>query len=349
MGKPAAGSGGSWGPPGSGGHGPATQLEIAELNRRFNVVNSRAESFQARRPQPAQRQVDPFGAHVDVRTCGRQAQEDPFGSQHRQTRRSPSAQSPETTMSSMLRFAMSKETRNPSRLASASRSVQSRRAMSGTTNESADQGLSWSTMKKSASSSAVRGVDVAMSRLDPESCFTWNSSHERHPTREKLRLEGPATVHALLQEPSSRTQSPAPRKASAPHGGEPRTSASSPVSSRPSSVASSIGVLKSQDMKFATSGKWYPHPATHRGQLRLSSPRAVTQKVDPAKNIGNSCPFWEADTQRLARSMSAPGAKLALPEKSLRWVSQDHWDNPAFQSAWKVNLTKPHPPALHSG
>lgn len=264
-------------------------------------------------------------------------------------------------MSTMLRFAMSKETRNPSRLASAAGRNRSSEGWAGNSLSElsagllplalpADHGLSWSTMKRSASSPAVRGVDVAMSRLDQEACFTWNSSHERTPTREKIRLEGPATIHSTLQEPLSRMQSPALRKRGV-HGAEPKTpaSCSSPTSSRPSSVASSIGVVKAQDMKFATSGKLYTHPSTNRGQLKLSTPRAVTLKADPAKNKANSCPFWEADTQRFAKSVVAPGAKLGLPEKSMRWVSQDQWDNPALQSTWKVTLARPHPPALESG
>lgn len=99
------------------------------------------------------------------------------------------------------------------------------------------------------SSPAVRGVDVAMSRLEQEACFTWNGSHERTAKREKHRLEGPVTAHSVLQEPLSQTQSPTQRKR-AVHDADLRTSTSCPAvrfaqspSSTPSSAASSIGVL----------------------------------------------------------------------------------------------------------
>jgi len=85
--------------------------------------------------------------------------------------------------------------------------------------------------------------------------------------------------------------------------------------------------------------RWYPHPSTGRGTLKLSQPKALWMGVDPGKDTGHQCPFFEASKHRFAQSQKLPDARPRTPTKSLRWRSSDAWDNPDNHFTMKVTQT----------
>mmetsp|Transcript_97344 Transcript_97344/g.172349 ORF Transcript_97344/g.172349 Transcript_97344/m.172349 type:complete len:235 (-) Transcript_97344:70-774(-) len=93
--------------------------------------------------------------------------------------------------------------------------------------------------------------------------------------------------------------------------------------------------------------RWYPHPATMRGTLKLSKPAALLWGVDPKKDQGHKCPFWEAEEHRFAKVAGLPEARPRTPTRAKRWSSDAEWDNPNNHATLKVNHSLPRPARQH--
>jgi len=85
--------------------------------------------------------------------------------------------------------------------------------------------------------------------------------------------------------------------------------------------------------------RWYPHICANRGTLKLTQPRALLSGADPLKDTGHTCPFWEAESHRFASVTKLPDARPRTPTKSLRWRSNDAWDDPQNHFTMKVTQT----------
>mmetsp|Transcript_112228 Transcript_112228/g.312339 ORF Transcript_112228/g.312339 Transcript_112228/m.312339 type:complete len:263 (-) Transcript_112228:213-1001(-) len=90
---------------------------------------------------------------------------------------------------------------------------------------------------------------------------------------------------------------------------------------------------------FMMNTRWYPHICASRGSLKLSQPRALLQGVDPLKDTGHKCSFWEAEEHRFSSISNLPDAKPRTPTRSLRWRSSEAWDNPQNHFTMKVTQT----------
>mmetsp|Transcript_67589 Transcript_67589/g.209087 ORF Transcript_67589/g.209087 Transcript_67589/m.209087 type:complete len:271 (+) Transcript_67589:72-884(+) len=91
--------------------------------------------------------------------------------------------------------------------------------------------------------------------------------------------------------------------------------------------------------------RWYPHTCANRGSLKLTQPKAMLMGVDPIKDKGHECPFWEADRHRFAAVSTLPGARPKTPPKSLRWRKEEAWNNPQNHFTMKVTQTMRSPGA----
>merc|ERR1712151_969968 len=70
-------------------------------------------------------------------------------------------------------------------------------------------------------------------------------------------------------------------------------------------------------------------------------PLALLAGVDPQKDAGHACPFWEGEKHRFAAVRGRPEAQMAVPTRSLRWKSDEHWNNPTNQFSMKVTQSLP--------
>jgi len=86
----------------------------------------------------------------------------------------------------------------------------------------------------------------------------------------------------------------------------------------------------------AMNSRWYPHISLTRGTLKLTAPQALAYGVDPGKDTGHVCPFFEGPKHRFEAVKSLPEASLKIPDKSMRWLSDDHWQNAATQTSLKI-------------
>lgn len=86
----------------------------------------------------------------------------------------------------------------------------------------------------------------------------------------------------------------------------------------------------------AMNSRWYPHISLNRGTLKLTAPQALAYGVDPGKDTGHVCPFFEGPKHRFEAVQSLPEASLKIPDKSLRWLSDDAWQNAATQTSLKI-------------
>eukprot|EP00930_Biecheleria_cincta_P045161 TRINITY_DN31133_c0_g1_i1.p1 TRINITY_DN31133_c0_g1~~TRINITY_DN31133_c0_g1_i1.p1 ORF type:complete len:241 (-),score=61.69 TRINITY_DN31133_c0_g1_i1:35-757(-) len=112
------------------------------------------------------------------------------------------------------------------------------------------------------------------------------------------------------------------------------------MSSRPSSSlgdpAQPQQGLTEFEASRAMNSRWYPHVSLNRGTLKLTAPQALAYGVDPGKDHGHVCPFFEGPKHRFEAVQSLPEAKLKIPDKSLRWLSDDHWNREATQTSLKI-------------
>eukprot|EP00439_Symbiodinium_sp_Y106_P084942 s327_g27.t1 len=69
--------------------------------------------------------------------------------------------------------------------------------------------------------------------------------------------------------------------------------------------------------------RWYPHPSLTRGSLKLSTPAALAQGVDPEKDKGHQCPFFEGSKHRFKDVQDRPDAQLRESMRSMKWKSED--------------------------
>eukprot|EP00440_Ansanella_granifera_P034435 gb/GFBE01037357.1/.p1 GENE.gb/GFBE01037357.1/~~gb/GFBE01037357.1/.p1 ORF type:complete len:239 (+),score=44.55 gb/GFBE01037357.1/:1-717(+) len=111
--------------------------------------------------------------------------------------------------------------------------------------------------------------------------------------------------------------------------------------SRPESAASQRSSAVVEDLsEFAAAqamnSRWYPHPSLNRGTLKLNPPAALGFGVDPLKDTGHQCPFWEGKKHRFKDVQSLPSATLQTPAKSMRWKSEEVWNNQNMHASLKI-------------
>eukprot|EP00913_Durusdinium_trenchii_P007668 g7204.t2 len=86
----------------------------------------------------------------------------------------------------------------------------------------------------------------------------------------------------------------------------------------------------------AMNGKYYPHPSLMRGTLKLSRPKALAYGVDPGKDHGHECPFFEGAKHRFKDVQSLPEAQLRESTRSLKWKSDENWNNQSMHASLKI-------------
>jgi hypothetical protein len=111
---------------------------------------------------------------------------------------------------------------------------------------------------------------------------------------------------------------------------------SSRPSTSPGDSARSQQGLTEFEASRAMNSRWYPHVSLNRGTLKLTAPQALAYGVDPGKDTGHVCPFFEGPKHRFEAVQSLPEAQLKIPDKSLRWLSDDHWNRQATQTSLKI-------------
>jgi len=146
-----------------------------------------------------------------------------------------------------------------------------------------------------------------------------------------VRMGSMATAGSTLATSSQR-----PRPASRPASSGSTVTATDLGSPRSGSTAVAHAAAKAA---ATMNSRWYPHASSGRGTLKMSQPRALWMGVDPGKDTGHQCPFWEASKHRFAESQRLPEARPRTPTKSLRWRSADAWDNPDNHFSMKVTQT----------
>eukprot|EP00931_Biecheleriopsis_adriatica_P114756 TRINITY_DN9066_c0_g1_i1.p1 TRINITY_DN9066_c0_g1~~TRINITY_DN9066_c0_g1_i1.p1 ORF type:complete len:267 (+),score=44.34 TRINITY_DN9066_c0_g1_i1:77-802(+) len=86
----------------------------------------------------------------------------------------------------------------------------------------------------------------------------------------------------------------------------------------------------------AMNSRWYPHPSLTRGTLKLSAPSALAFGVDPLKDTGHQCPFFEGKKHRFKDVQSLPSATLKVPTKSMKWTDANAWNDPSMHASTKI-------------
>jgi len=82
--------------------------------------------------------------------------------------------------------------------------------------------------------------------------------------------------------------------------------------------------------------RWYPHPSLTRGSLKLSTPAALAQGVDPEKDKGHQCPFFEGSKHRFKDMQDRPDAQLRESMRSMKWKSEDLWNSQEVHKSLKI-------------
>jgi len=98
----------------------------------------------------------------------------------------------------------------------------------------------------------------------------------------------------------------------------------------------SVGEMTEFQASLAMNSRWYPHPSLGRGTLKLTSPAALAFGVDPLKDTGHQCPFYEGKKHRFKDVQSLPEARPRTPPKSLRWKSDEHWNKQENHASLKI-------------
>jgi len=86
---------------------------------------------------------------------------------------------------------------------------------------------------------------------------------------------------------------------------------------------------------------WCPHPSLLRGVCRLNKPRALDWGIDLTHAPGWDCPFWDAPRHRFDSVAAQPEARPVTPTRSLRWRTDDDWNNNEMHPAWKITQSLP--------
>lgn len=92
---------------------------------------------------------------------------------------------------------------------------------------------------------------------------------------------------------------------------------------------------------FSDERKWYPHPSLRRGEIGMTLPAVLANGVDPQKDVKRTCPFYQADHNRLKRMQKMPEAKPRTPPRSKRWFDEEAWNDPANHAHLKVTQVAP--------
>mmetsp|Transcript_38415 Transcript_38415/g.86582 ORF Transcript_38415/g.86582 Transcript_38415/m.86582 type:complete len:284 (+) Transcript_38415:97-948(+) len=119
-------------------------------------------------------------------------------------------------------------------------------------------------------------------------------------------------------------------------GGSVGTSRPSSSASMGSAVAGQSAMEAQMAASLTMNTRWYPHSSTARGTLKLTQPKALLLGVDPIKDKAHECSFFEADKHRFSSITKLPNARPRTPTKSLRWRSNEAWDNPDNHFTMKV-------------
>ncbi|CAE7247914.1 unnamed protein product [Symbiodinium natans] len=82
--------------------------------------------------------------------------------------------------------------------------------------------------------------------------------------------------------------------------------------------------------------RWYPHPSLTRGSMKLSTPAALAQGVDPQKDKGYQCPFFEGSKHRFKDVQDQPDAQLRESMRSMKWKSADLWNSQEMHKSLKI-------------
>jgi len=120
----------------------------------------------------------------------------------------------------------------------------------------------------------------------------------------------------------------------------PSASASASAAAAPAEL-SELSYDPQTAMSMTMNTRWYPHACSQRGELKLTGPAALLAGVDPAKDKGHKCPYYEGEKHRFATVKGLPGATATVPAKSLRWKSDEAWNNPEYQFSMKVTQSMP--------
>eukprot|EP00933_Yihiella_yeosuensis_P074485 TRINITY_DN83440_c0_g1_i1.p1 TRINITY_DN83440_c0_g1~~TRINITY_DN83440_c0_g1_i1.p1 ORF type:complete len:260 (-),score=47.18 TRINITY_DN83440_c0_g1_i1:153-932(-) len=99
--------------------------------------------------------------------------------------------------------------------------------------------------------------------------------------------------------------------------------------------------LTEHEVSRKVNSRWYPALSLCRGTLKYTLPMQLAYGVDPDKDKGHECPFYEAPKHRFKAVQDLPEAKPRTPPRSLRWKSDEHWNNPDLHFSLKVNHTVP--------
>lgn len=106
----------------------------------------------------------------------------------------------------------------------------------------------------------------------------------------------------------------------------------------PSFAGNSPQAGRSPPAESSSLRMFYPHPSSHRGVLKLSAPAQAELGVDPIHfNVEHQCSFHEK------KHVYHDDHRPRTPQKSLKWRSQEHWDNAGHHSPLKVGHVAPSP------
>lgn len=106
----------------------------------------------------------------------------------------------------------------------------------------------------------------------------------------------------------------------------------------PSSAGNTPQAGRSPSAETGGFRAFYPHPSSHRGTLKLSAPAQAELGIDPIYfNVEHQCSF------HAKKHVYHDDHRPRTPPKSLKWRSQEHWDNAVHHSPLKVGHVAPSP------
>lgn len=185
--------------------------------------------------------------------------------------------------------------------------------------------------------------------VNPELCQSAHMAYSVSSRFQKERLLSNYAQHAEggVKLATFVTKKPAKRVMSSPtlptQPQEPAEEAEMPIDQAEVAEAEAAGDEETMTMEFseemaakAMNGRWYPHPSLTRGTLKLSRPKALAYGVDPGKDHGHECPFFEGNKHRFKDVQSLPEAQLRESLRSLKWKSDENWNNQGLHASLKI-------------
>lgn len=177
--------------------------------------------------------------------------------------------------------------------------------------------------------------------VNPELC---QSAHMAYSTSSRFQRERLLTNYAQHAEGGVKlatfvTKKPAKRVMSSPTLPQPQEpEVEMPVTDEAADLEGDEEAMEfTEEMAArAMNGRYYPHPSLTRGTLKLSRPKALAYGVDPAKDTGHACPFFEGNKHRFKDVQSLPEAQLRESMRSLKWKSDENWNNQDMHASLKI-------------